>query len=84
MKKQIERGPMATVIGIFQYQYKNKQSLSIVKPGNQARRFTHISDTIEVCIKRVEINLGIVVLVIKVFTIKDVAKMFASKVRYLH
>ena len=48
-KRQIEKGNMATVIGIFQNQYKNKKFLTVVKPGTQTRRFTHISDTIKVC-----------------------------------
>ena len=43
--KQISKGDMATVIGIFENAYKNKLPLTVVKPGNQSRRFTHISDT---------------------------------------
>ena len=39
---------MATVIGIFETQYK-KSPLSVVKPGLQTRRFTHITDTIKIC-----------------------------------
>ena len=39
---------MATVIGIFENQYK-KTSLTVVKPGTQSRRFTHINDTVETC-----------------------------------
>ena len=50
MEKQIEKGKMATVIGIFENQYK-KKTINIVKPGTQSRRFTHISDTIEICLK---------------------------------
>ena len=42
---------MATVIGIFENQYKNKKPLSVVKPGTQTRRFTHINDTIKVCVE---------------------------------
>ena len=42
---QIEKGPMATVIGIFENQYKKKRPLTVVRPGNQTRRFTHIFDT---------------------------------------
>ena len=37
---------MATVIGIFENQYKNNKPLTVVKPGNQSRRFTHIDDTV--------------------------------------
>ena len=47
--RQISVGPMATVIGIFNDCYKNKKLLPVVRPGSQTRRFTHISDTIEVC-----------------------------------
>ena len=46
---QISSGKMATVIGIFENQFKEKQSLTVVKPGTQTRRFTHINDTIKVC-----------------------------------
>ena len=48
-KRQIEEGDMATVIGIFQNQYLKNKPLTVVKPGTQTRRFTHIQDTIEVC-----------------------------------
>ena len=40
---------MATVIGIFENQYKTNKSLTVVKPGNQSRRFTHINDTVDAC-----------------------------------
>jgi UDP-glucose 4-epimerase len=46
---QIKTGDMATVIGIFEHQYLYKKPLSVVKPGTQTRRFTHIYDTVEVC-----------------------------------
>ena len=45
--RQICKGDMATVIGIFEHSYKNKISLPIVRPGTQTRRFTHISDTVK-------------------------------------
>ena len=48
-KRQIKRGDMATVIGIFENQYLKNKPLTVVKPGTQTRRFTHIKDTIEVC-----------------------------------
>ena len=46
---QINIGKMATIIGIFETQYKNKKPLTIVKPGSQIRDFTHIDDIIEGC-----------------------------------
>ena len=47
--RQIEKGEMATVIGIFENRYKKKLPLTVVKPGTQTRRFTHIWDTVETC-----------------------------------
>ena len=46
---QISVGKMATIIGIFEDQYKNKKTLTIVKPGSQKRDFTHIDDIVEGC-----------------------------------
>ena len=82
---QIETGFMATVIGIFQNQYKKNLPLTVVRPGSQSRRFTHISDTINVCIKAWKLNkcLHHSISHKKSYSIKDVAKMFGSKVRYL-
>ena len=84
-EKQIETGQMATVIGIFQNQFRNKKSLSIVKPGTQKRRFTHISDTIDVCFEAWKNNkcLHYSISHKKSYSINDVAKMFGSKIRYL-
>ena len=48
---QITKGNMATVIGIFEEKYSKNLPLTIVRPGNQSRRFTHIDDTIDVCVK---------------------------------
>ena len=45
----IKKGSMATVIGIFENQFKEKKPLTVVRPGTQTRRFTHIYDTIDVC-----------------------------------
>jgi UDP-glucose 4-epimerase len=49
--RQICKGEMATVIGIFEDQYKRGLPLTVVKPGSQTRRFTHIHDTVKVCYK---------------------------------
>ena len=47
--KQISKGKMSTVIGIFEEAFKQKKPLPVVKPGSQTRRFTHINDTINIC-----------------------------------
>lgn len=44
---QIISGDYATVIGIFEEQYKNNKPLTVVKPGTQTRCFTHIDDIID-------------------------------------
>ena len=83
--KQIETGDMATVIGIFQNQYKNKKILTVVKPGTQTRRFTHISDTVNVCYKAWKLNKCSHYSIShkKSYSILSVAKMFGSKIRFL-
>ncbi|WP_415313835.1 NAD-dependent epimerase/dehydratase family protein [Candidatus Pelagibacter sp. Uisw_106] len=83
--RQIKLGKMATVIGIFEDQYKKNKPLTIVKPGNQTRRFTHIKDTIEVCyeawIKNKCDHYSITSK--KSHSIKEVAKMFNGKIKLL-
>ena len=83
--KQIEAGEMATVIGIFQNQFKNKKILTVVKPGTQTRRFTHISDTVNVCYMAWKLNKCSHYSIShkKSYSILSVAKMFGSKIRFL-
>ncbi len=84
-RNQIETGSMATVIGIFQNQFMNNKPLTVVRPGTQTRRFTHISDTINICIKAWKTNTCSHHSIShkKPYSIKDVAKMFGSKIKYL-
>ena len=83
--KQIKTGNMATVIGIFENQYKNKNPLTVVKPGSQSRRFTHISDTIDACIYAWKKNKcrHYSISNKNSYTILQVAKMFNSKIKLL-
>ncbi len=82
---QISVGEMATVIGIFENLYKKDKPLTVVKPGNQSRRFTHILDTVEACYfawrknecKHYSISNK------KSYTILQVAKLFHSKIKML-
>ena len=46
---QISSGDMATIIGIFENLYKSGKPLTVVRPGTQTRRFTHIQDTVDIC-----------------------------------
>ena len=83
--KQICKGNMATVIGIFENQYKEKKPLSVVRPGTQSRRFTHIFDTINVCLYAWKKNKcrHYSISNKKSYTIHEVAKMFRSKIKML-
>ena len=83
--RQISVGPMATVIGIFNECYKNKRPLPIVRPGSQTRRFTHISDTIDICYEAWKRNKCAHYSISnkKSYSIKEVAKMYNSKIKYL-
>ena len=82
---QISDGKMATVIGIFEAQYKNKKKLTIVKPGFQKRDFTHINDIIEGCYlamtkgkqKSYMLSSG------KKYSILQIAKMFKTKYKFI-
>ena len=82
---QIKTGSMSTVIGIFENQFKKKLPLTVVKPGSQSRRFTHINDTVEACYyawtknkcKHYSISNK------KSYTILEAAKLFNTKIKLL-
>ena len=80
--RQIKVGDMATVIGIFENQYLNKKPLSVVKPGNQTRRFTHIHDTVKVCFEAFKTDKCKYYSISNKnsYSILEVAKMFKSKI----
>ena len=84
-KRQITSGYMATVIGIFEDLYKQGKPLTIVRPGTQSRRFTHISDTIKVCYQAWKSNKCAHYSIShrKSYKINEVAKMFKSKILYI-
>ena len=76
---------MSTVIGIFEYFYKKRKPLPIVKPGSQSRRFTHVDDTVNICYLAWKKNLcrHYSVSSKKSYSILQVAKMFKSKIKFL-
>tara|TARA_B000000532_G_scaffold209467_1_gene178379 strand:+ start:5563 stop:6453 length:891 start_codon:yes stop_codon:yes gene_type:complete len=82
---QICKGEMSTVIGVFEEQYKKKKPLSVVMPGTQSRRFTHINDTIKICFLAWKKNLcrHYSITSKKSYSILEVAKMFNSKIKFL-
>ena len=82
---QIKVGDMATVVGIFEDQYKKNKPLTVVKPGTQTRRFTHIDDTINTCINAWKKNkcLHYSIANKKSYSVLGVAKMFNTKIKFL-
>ena len=82
---QIKNHHMSAVIGIFEDQYLKKQPLSVVKPGNQKRDFTHVYDIVRGFVKagfsrnnqEYQLASG------KLYTILQVAKMFKTKIKYI-
>ena len=80
--RQIKTGDMATVIGIFEHQYQNRKPLTVVKPGSQTRRFTHITDTIETCYEAFSKNKCKYYSISNKnsYSILEVAKMFKSEI----
>ena len=83
--KQICKGDMATVVGIFEDCFRLGKKLPVVRPGTQERRFTHVFDTVKACIfawrknksKHYSISSK------QSYSILELAKMFKSKIRYL-
>ena len=82
---QISSGNMATVIGIFENLYKKRKPLTVVKPGTQSRRFTHIDDTIKACYFAWKQNKcrHYSISNKKSYSILEVAKMYKSKIKLL-
>jgi UDP-glucose 4-epimerase len=82
---QIKIGDMATVIGIFEDQYLNNKPLTVVKPGSQTRRFTHIYDTVQVCYEAFKANKCKYYSISNKnsYSILEVAKMFNSTILFL-
>jgi len=83
--RQIKKGSMATVIGIFEDYFLRNKPLPVVKPGSQSRRFTHIQDTVEVCFKAWKNNKSCYYSISnkKSYTILEIARLFKSKIKYL-
>ena len=83
--RQICKGDMATVIGIFEDHFLKKKQMPVVRPGTQSRRFTHINDTVEVCYKawKKDLNRHYIISHQKSYSIKEVASMFKKKIKYL-
>ena len=84
-KKQICKGEMATVVGIFEDHYLRGKKLPVVKPGTQVRRFTHVFDTVKACIFAWKENKckHYSIASKHSYSIIELAKLFKSKIKYL-
>ena len=84
-EKQICKGDMATVVGIFEDHFKRGKKLPVVRPGTQARRFTHVYDTIKACVFAWKKNKckHYSIASRQSFSIIELAKLFKSKIKYL-
>tara|TARA_R110002124_G_scaffold83144_2_gene217870 strand:- start:603 stop:1436 length:834 start_codon:yes stop_codon:yes gene_type:complete len=84
-ENHIKKGNYATVIGIFETQYKNNKTLTVVSDGNQTRQFTHVNDIVNA--------LGLILNQNKnnewhlssdiEYKIIDVAKMFTDNIKII-
>jgi len=84
-ERQICKGLMATVVGIFEDHFIKGKKLPVVKPGTQARRFTHVLDTVKACIFAWRQNKCKHYSIVgdQSLSIIGLAKLFKSKIRYL-
>ena len=83
--KQITDSKMSAVIAIFCQQYLNKKPITVVSPGTQSRRFTHVKDTVKGCYVawKKNKNQHYLISYTKSYLIKDVAKLFSKNIKYI-
>jgi UDP-glucose 4-epimerase len=84
-ERQICKGDMATVVGIFEDHFKRGKKLPVVRPGTQVRRFTHVQDTVKACIAAWRKNKSKHYSIANKwsYSIIQLAKLFKSKIKYL-
>ena len=84
-ERQICKGHMATVVGIFEDHFNRGKKLPVVRPGTQVRRFTHVLDTVKACIFAWKKNKckHYSIASKQSFSIIELAKLFKSKIRFL-
>jgi UDP-glucose 4-epimerase len=83
--RQIMDSKMSAVIAIFSNQFLNNKPLTVVSPGTQSRRFTHVKDTVEACYMgwKKNKNNHYSISSLKQYRIKDVAKLFSQNIKYI-
>jgi UDP-glucose 4-epimerase len=84
-KNHISEGDYATVIGIFEKQYKEGKALTIVGDGKQSRQFTHIDDIVNALdkVRMKDSNKEWYLSSDVEYKIIDVAKMFTDNIKFI-
>ena len=84
-ENHISEGNYATVIGIFERQYKNNEPLTVVFDGKQSRQFTHIKDIVNALgmILKQNRNKQWYLSSDKDYRIIDVARMFTDNIQMI-
>jgi UDP-glucose 4-epimerase len=84
-ERQVCKGDMATVVGIFEDHFLRGKKLPVVKPGTQVRRFTHVLDTVRGCIFAWKENKckHYSIASKRSYSIIELAKLFKIKTRFL-
>jgi len=84
--RQLDEGEYATVIGIFEKQFKENKPLTITGTGEKRRDFTHVKDIVSGLIKMSEkewdneiFNLGTAIN----YSINELAYMFNHKIKHI-
>jgi UDP-glucose 4-epimerase len=83
--RQITNSKMSAVIAVFCRQYLKNNSLTVVLPGTQRRRFTHVKDTVEACFAawKKGKNNHYSIASLKSYSIVKVAKLFSNNIKYI-
>jgi UDP-glucose 4-epimerase len=83
--RQITKSNMAAVIGVFENQYINKIPLTVVTPGTQKRRFTHVKDTVNACYFawKKNNNTHYAIASVQSYSIKTIASFFGNKISFI-
>ena len=83
--REIKSGKYATLIALFAEKMKNNEKLTVVRPGNQVRNFTHIDDIIDALILIGENGFGdeFGIGAKESFSVLETAKMFGGEIEFL-
>lgn len=84
--RQLEDGPYATVIGIFEKQFREGRPLTITGDGEQRRDFTHVSDIVDGLVGMSQFDCDAEVFCLgtgKNYSINEVAALFKHPTVYI-